>query len=275
MQYAFTKMHGLGNDFVVIQAAADAEPPAATAVRALADRRRGIGFDQLLWVTPAAAPDRAARYRILNADGGEVEQCGNGVRCIARFLADAGADTRMTLESPAGPVEARIEAGGQVTVGMGVPVTEPAAVPFDPRGAAGPPYRIAVAGATVDAYVVAIGNPHAVVFVDDVATAPVAAIGAALQSHPQFPERVNAGFLALSGDGGGRLRVYERGVGETRACGTGACAATVAAALAGHPTTPLRLDLPGGELVVSWQGEKDTVWLTGPATTSFQGTVNL
>ncbi|MEO0997082.1 MAG: diaminopimelate epimerase, partial [Pseudomonadota bacterium] len=233
MQYAFTKMHGLGNDFVVIQAAADVEPPGTAEVRALADRRLGIGFDQLLWVTPATTVDTAARYRVLNADGGEVEQCGNGVRCIARFLADAGAGERMTLESPAGPVEARIEPGGNVTVGMGVPVTEPAGVPFDPMGAAGPPYRIAVAGAAIDAYVVGFGNPHAVVLVDDVASAPVETIGAALQAHEQFPERVNVGFLALAGDGSGRLRVYERGVGETRACGTGACAATVAAALAG------------------------------------------
>ncbi len=285
MHLEFTKMHGLGNDFIVFDAAAMADMPSPAQLRALADRHTGVGFDQALAVLPAKGSGAAAFYRIFNADGSEVEQCGNGVRCVAEWLrlhgrAPDGATLR--LDSDGGPVEARVLAPGLVTVDMGEPRFEPESLPFLPPAA-----PLTTAGAatlsprhalllpngtgTAEVSIVSMGNPHAVLLVPDVDTAAVGQLGPLLESHPAFPRRVNVGFLQIVDDTHVRLRVFERGVGETRACGTGACAAVAVGRRAGRLAREVDVALPGGTLRITWPGPGHSLWMTGPASTAFEG----
>lgn len=274
----FTKMHGLGNDFIVIDGVRQAVALTAEQVRALADRHFGIGCDQLLLLE---APRHAAAdftYRIFNADGGEVEHCGNGARCAARFVHDQGLSDKTTLsfDTLGGLIRPRLLPDGQVEVEMGVPCFEPARIPFTapadaPAGA--PDYPLQVADQTLTIAALAIGNPHAVLRVPDVDTAPVATLGPLIEAHARFPRRVNVGFLQVVSRREGRLRVYERGAGETLACGTGACAAFVAGVRWGLFDAQVRLHLPGGALELAWAGPGTPVYLTGPAVTVFEGTL--
>jgi diaminopimelate epimerase len=276
MQMLFTKMHGLGNDFIVVDAGGYDLPDAAT-IRGLADRRTGIGFDQLLWLEPPRTAGTDAYYRIFNADGHEVEQCGNGARCIAWFLAGHTADghqREFSLEHPTGISRAEIIADGEISVELGVPNFEPAGVPFV-ADAEQPSYSIAVAGEVVEAGVVSIGNPHAVIEVDSVDGAPVERLGPLLESHDRFPNRANIGFMQVVAADRIRLRVFERGTGETRACGTGACAAVIVGRAAGRLADTVVVELPGGTVTVSWEGPGSGVWLTGEAVTVFEGTIEV
>jgi diaminopimelate epimerase len=276
MSLRFTKMHGLGNDFVVVDAIRQAVSLAPAQVRSLADRRFGVGCDQVLLVEPPRLPGTAFHYRIFNADGSEVEQCGNGARCFARFVRDEGlsADDVIAVGTARGPITLYLEPDGQVRVDMGAPRLDPADLPFEaPARAAA--YPIEVDGERLEIGAVSMGNPHAVLLVDDVATAPVDRLGPRLESHPRFPRRVNVGFMAVGGRDRIDLRVYERGSGETLACGTGACAAVVSGRLRGLLDAQVRVRLPGGELRVSWQGGDAPVWMTGPAVKVFEGTVAL
>lgn len=271
MTLAFTKMHGLGNDFVVLEAAEDAAVPSATRWRVLADRHTGIGFDQALVIMPPRRADAQAYYRIFNADGGEVEQCGNGARCVAEWLrlharvptVSGGSNAAvLRLDSPGGRIEATFGKPGTVAVNMGVP-----------RFAADGETSLDLDGTTVRFTQVSMGNPHAVLQVDNVDTAPVGTLGARLESHPFFPDRTNVGFLQIVDRGHARLRVFERGVGETRACGTGACAAMATAGRLGLLGESARISLPGGDLELRWRGEGEPMWMTGPATVAFRGQV--
>ncbi|MCC7257315.1 MAG: diaminopimelate epimerase [Gammaproteobacteria bacterium] len=272
MHLPFTKMHGLGNDFVVVRANGTA-PPAAGTIRALADRRTGIGFDQLLWLDRARIAGAAAFYRIFNTDGSEAEQCGNGARCIAALLGE-GPGRGLVLQHRGGTSRARIELNGQVSVEIAVPQFDPARVPFLAEHEADS-YKVRVKRRNVELRVVSMGNPHGVLRVDDVDAAPVATLGPALESHERFPNRANIGFMQVLDPEHVRLRVYERGVGETRACGTGACAAAVVGRRAGWLADRVTVALPGGELVVRWDGPGTPVWLTGEAVTAFEGTVEI
>ncbi len=275
MQLPFVKMHGLGNDFMVVRDQPDALLPDAAAIRRLARRREGVGFDQLLWIEAPRSAGTDAWYRIFNADGGEVEQCGNGLRCIARLLGEApGAPPVLRLECRAGVSEARIDGPGVTAVSMGAPRFAPADIPMT-AAAEADTYRLEAGDRTVEVAALSMGNPHCVLLVDDVESAPVAELGPALEHHPAFPERCNVGFLEPRGRDRALLRVWERGVGETRACGSGACAAMVAGRRRGLFGDEVRLGLPGGDLVVSWRGPGEAVWLTGPAQYSFEGTVAL
>ena len=273
---AFTKMHGLGNDFVVIDAVRQPIRLTEAQVRYLADRHFGIGCDQLLIVEPAQTPDVDFRYRIFNADGGEVEQCGNGARCFARFVFDQGlTDKReIRVETKKGIIAPRLEADGNVTVDMGVPVLNPADVPFmsDSDAFVQP---LDVAGRTVAITAVSMGNPHAVQVVADVDTAPVAEQGPLIERHPRFPARVNAGFLQIVDEHNARLRVFERGAGETLACGTGACAAVVAGILRELLVSPVSVETRGGRLSIAWDGIGTPVLMTGPAVAVFTGEATL
>lgn len=271
---AFTKMHGLGNDFIVLDATADAQLPDAALWRRLADRHEGIGFDQALVLLPPRSAGTDAYWRIFNADGGEVEQCGNGVRCVAEWLrlagraGEAGRDAAgaLRLESAGGIVTARFPAPGRVAVDMGVPRF------ID--GGAGGDHELTLDGATVRFSQVSMGNPHIVLRVPSVDTAPVTTLGPALERHPMFPRRTNVGFLEVVDRGRGRLRVFERGAGETRACGTGACAAMAAGRRAGLFDAAVTIALPGGELVIDWPGGDAPLWMTGPAAVAFRGEVH-
>ncbi len=267
-------MQALGNDFLVLDtAAARGLSLTAGQWRALADRHRGIGFDQALVLEPAHRNDTLAFYRIYNADGLEVEQCGNGVRCLAELLRRQGraSDGQLQLESPAGLVKALWRQPGLVAVDMGEPDFSPAAVGFDAAGQRGPQYSLDVLQQQVQFSIASMGNPHAVMEVPDVATAAVATIGAALESHPRFAQRVNAGFRQILDRQHVRLRVFERGVGETLACGTGACAAVATGVRDGLLEPRVQVDLPGGSLTVAWQGPGTNLWLEGPAEVSFTG----
>lgn len=274
MRLPFTKMHGLGNDFMVVRNAGELD---ATTVRGLADRHTGVGFDQLLWLQDANSSDTDVYYRIFNADGGEVEQCGNGARCIARFIAGENddADRLWRLGYPGGVVEARIQSDGNVAVNMGEPDFDPASLPFNVAGLAtsGDLYRLDVDGDSLEIAAVSMGNPHAVIEVADVDTAPVARLGPLLEGHERFPNRANIGFMQVVADNRIRLRVFERGVGETSACGTGACAAVAAGRRAGRLAGDVAVSLPGGELRVQWAGPGEPVWLIGEAVKSFEGVV--
>lgn len=273
---AFTKMHGLGNDFVMIDAVRQNVNLTEALVCYLGDRHFGIGFDQLLVVEKSQTPGVDFRYRIFNADGGEVEQCGNGARCFARFVFDQGlTDKReIRVETKKGIITPRLEADGNVTVDMGVPVLKPADVPFisDSDAYVQP---LEVAGTTVAITAVSMGNPHAVQVVADVDTAPVAEQGPLIEHHPRFPARVNAGFLQIVDAHRVRLRVFERGAGETLACGTGACAAVVAGILRELVVSPVTVETRGGELTIAWNGVGTPVMMTGPAVTVFSGTLTL
>jgi diaminopimelate epimerase len=276
MLLQFTKMHGLGNDFMVIDAINQSVFLSAGQVRALADRHRGVGFDQLLLVEAASAPDADFRYRIFNADGGEVGQCGNGARCFMRFVQEQGLTEKQQLrvETASGPLQLIQESNGQVTVDMGVPRLEPADIPFEAPAFAAH-YPLEVAGLHLEIGALSMGNPHAILQVDDIATAPVHELGPAIEHHPRFPERVNAGFMQIVDAATIRVRVFERGAGETLACGSGACAAVVAGRLWEQLGPRVKVVLTGGELVVSWAGIGSPVLMTGPATTVYQGRIAL
>jgi diaminopimelate epimerase len=272
MRVAFTKMHGLGNDFIICDAAGENFEPSAGLWRRLAARRTGIGFDQALVLEKPRHEGTAAYYRVFNSDGSEVEQCGNGARCIAALLRLRGAagDGALTLESPAGLVHTRARGADLVAVELGVPDFAPAALHFEAL-ARSDAYRLHVAGEEIEIGAVSIGNPHAVVAVDDVATAPVERLGPALEHHPRFARGVNVGFVQRESRTRLRLRVYERGAGETLACGTGACAAVAVGRERGELDAEVQVIVRGGELRVNWEGPGEPIWLTGPAEVSFAG----
>jgi diaminopimelate epimerase len=276
MQFEFTKMHGLGNDFVVIDAINQSVSLTPEQLRLLADRHLGIGFDQLLLVEAATTPTADFRYRIFNADGGEVGQCGNGARCFMQFVHEHGLSRKMTLqvETRSGPLQLARTATGEVTVDMGIPRLEPAEIPFL-APARDVTYTLDANDIQLDISALSIGNPHAVLLVNAVDSAPVAELGPLIESHPRFPERVNVGFMEIVDADNIRLRVYERGAGETRACGSGACAAVVAGRLRQRLSENVKVLLNGGELVVSWVGTGHPVLMTGPATTVYQGRIEL
>jgi diaminopimelate epimerase len=276
MQLAFTKMHGLGNDFIVFDVQRPEQVPSATTLRRLADRRTGIGFDQALVLEPPRRAGSDVYYRIFNADGSEVEQCGNGARCIARLVASRAAvrDRALSMDSPGGLVSARLRPDGLVSVAMGVPDFAPRSLPFDADQEA-PTYGIELPSGPVEFGAVSIGNPHAVIRVRSVRDAPVDTVGPAMENHGRFPRRVNVGFLEIVAPDHVRLRVFERGVGETQACGTGACAAVAVGRRHGPLAEEVRVDVPGGRLIVQWPGPGEPIWLTGPAETAFEGHVEI
>jgi diaminopimelate epimerase len=271
----FSKMHGLGNDFIVIDAINQQVDLSLSQIRFMADRRFGIGCDQLLLVESAQSPDADFRYRIFNADGGEVSQCGNGARCFARFVHDTGLTDKDTIavETASGIIYPTLHADGSVTVDMGRPRFEPAEIPFivEERSTT---YMLTVPEhGKVEIGTVSMGNPHAVMLVDNVDTAPVLKLGPLMESHPQFPERVNVGFMQLCESDRIRLRVFERGSGETSACGTGACAAVVSGIRRGLLANEVTVSLPGGDLQIRWADEDSSVWMTGPAEHVFDGEI--
>mgnify|MGYP001823251861 CR=1 FL=1 len=276
MQFDYLKMHGTGNRILVVdQREESMQPPDSVTLRRLGSAATGPGFDQLMWVTAAQHSGNIAAYRVFNADGSEVEQCGNGVRCVAAALArEASVPREFTLESPAGPVSAAILDDGQVSISMGAPAFEPARIPFvaDEEQLQ---YSLEVDGQQFEVAVISMGNPHCVLKVEDVAEAAVEKLGPLIELHERFPERVNVGFMSIIDRYSIALRVHERGVGETLACGTGACAAVVAGQRLGLLDETVSVRLPGGQVVVSWRGEGDPVWLTGSAELISEGTVQL
>jgi diaminopimelate epimerase len=287
MKLKFTKMHGAGNDFVVIDAINQHIDFSPEQWRKLGDRRFGVGADQMLVVEKPQSPGCDFRYRIFNSDGGEVEQCGNGSRAFVKFVAEKGLTTLRSIkvETKAGIIVPRLEDDGSITVDMGPPVLEPALVPFDTEGLEGTPQgrdtlwplvlELGGARETTMISVVSMGNPHAVQIVDDVDTAPVELNGPLIERHVRFPKRVNAGFMQVLNRQHVKLRVFERGVGETLACGTGTCAAVVAGIRRGLLDSPVRVDARGGQLSIAWAGEGQPVFLTGPAVTVFEGEIEI
>ena len=276
MKIRFTKMHGLGNDFVVLDAVTQAIDLTPAQARFLADRHFGVGCDQILVVEKTARPDADFRYRIFNPDGGEVEQCGNGARCFVRFVHEKGLTGKRAIrvETKGGLIEPRLEADGLVTVSMGVPRFEPTRVPFvSESDALVQPLQLD--GASVDITALSMGNPHAVQVVANVDIAPVAGQGPLIENHPRFPQRVNAGFMQVVNRNAIRLRVHERGAGETLACGTGACAAVAAGIARGLLDSPVRVATRGGELTVAWGGPGQPVSMTGPAVTVFDSEIEI
>jgi diaminopimelate epimerase len=272
----FTKMHGLGNDFVVIDAIAQSLTMTEALARRLADRRRGIGCDQVLLVEQAQLPGTAFHYRIFNPDGSEVEQCGNGARCFARLVHDKGlsADAQIRVGTAAGPIVLKLMPDGQVQVDMGIPRFEPAEIPMAVPHRA-PAYDLGQGCKAKRIGAVSMGNPHAVIEVTHLEQAPVASMGPRIETDPLFPNRVNVGFMQVIDQGRIDLRVWERGVGETQACGTGACAAAAVGRIWGELGEQVRVRLPGGELVIDWPGEGEPMLMTGPATTVFEGEITL
>lgn len=272
----FTKMQALGNDFVVIDAINQAVALHPQQIRQLADRRFGIGCDQLLLAERPSRSDTDIRYRVFNADGGEVEHCGNGIRCLARFLYEKKLTERheLRVETCNSLAVVRLCDDGPIAVNMGRPVLEPARIPFRSTAQA-TEYPLALEHDTITIGAVSMGNPHAVMQVDDVDAAPVASLGPAIAHHRDFPQRVNAGFMQVLGRDRVRLRVYERGVGETLACGTGACAAVVSGRLRGLLDARVKVDLTGGQLMIYWDGGDAPVWMTGPALTVYEGEIRL
>jgi diaminopimelate epimerase len=276
MRLEFTKMQGLGNDFVVIDATVAPVVLTPAQLRFIADRHFGVGCDQILMVEPARSADTDFYYRIFNADGGEVEQCGNGARCFVRYVHERGLTQKTVIRvgTLGGIIEPRLEADGQVTVNMGAPVFEPVRVPFR-APALQPLYDLLVNKKTIKINSLSMGNPHAVQVVPDVDTAPVASEGPLIEAHPDFPQRVNAGYMQVVDRTHIRLRVYERGAGETLACGTGACAAVVAGIQRGLLDSRVTVSTRGGDLVIVWAGAGQPVLMTGPAVTVFDGAVTL
>ncbi len=272
----FSKMHGLGNDFMVVDAISQPFRLRPDIVRELADRNVGVGFDQLLVVEPPGLPDVDFRYRIFNADGSEVEQCGNGARCFAKFVRDQRLTNKKNIrvQTARGVIELELLKNGMVVVNMGVPELNPPAIPFAAERRK-QSYTVEVGSKTVELSAVSMGNPHAVIIVDNVDAAPVSDLGPHLENHPRFPSRANIGFLQILSRGHARLRVYERGTGETLACGSGACAAVVAGCLQGLLDNRVVLELRGGRLVIEWQGEGAPVMMEGPATSVFEGQLRL
>jgi diaminopimelate epimerase len=267
MRIAFTKMHGAGNDVIVFDAPVAAALPSPAQFRALGDRRTGIGFDQALVLMPPRQPGTATY-------GGEVEQCGNGARCVAALLHQRGAPAAFTMDSTGGRIAARMLGSDRVSINMGVPDFAPAALPFQTPASA-VTYQLAVDGETVEFGAVSMGNPHAVLRVADVTSAPVERLGKALQARPEFPRQVNVGFMQVVDAGHIKLRVYERGAGETLACGTGACGAVAVGRQLGLLGPDVEVHVPGGKLGVNWQGPGQPIWLTGPAVVAFRGEVEI
>jgi diaminopimelate epimerase len=276
MRIEFTKMHGLGNDFVVFDAPPGGRLPTRAQWQRLADRRAGIGFDQALVLEPPHHPGFQIFYRIFNADGAEVEQCGNGARCVALHLHQRGrvTDETIAMESLGGAVYARIERDGVVAVDMGAPRFDPGALPFDAPAEA-PTYRLEVNGTAIEIGAVSMGNPHAVLIVPSVADAPVAVLGPAIERDRRFPNRVNVGFMEIVRRNEIRLRVFERGAGETLACGTGACGAVAVGQRLGLLDARVLVHAPGGDLEVRAESRGESIWLTGPAAVSFAGWVDV
>ena len=276
MQLKFTKMHGLGNDFVVIDATTAPVVLTPAQLRFIADRHFGVGCDQILMVEPARSTDTDFYYRIFNSDGGEVEQCGNGARCFVRYVHEHGLTNKNVIRvgTLGGVIEPRLEADGQVTVNMGKPEFDPARVPFNAPARA-LLYDLMVNKKVIKINSLSMGNPHAVQVVPDVATALVATEGPLIESHADFPQRVNAGYMQVLDRGHIRLRVYERGAGETLACGTGACAAVVAGIQRGLLNARVTVSTRGGDLVIVWAGAGQPVLMTGPAMTVFDGEIAL
>ena len=276
MLIQFSKMHGLGNDFMVVDGITQKIFFSPEMIRRLADRHFGIGFDQLLLVEPPYDPEQDFHYRIFNADGSEVQQCGNGARCFARFVRLKGLTNRdrIAVSTMSGRIVLQLEQDNQVTVNMGVPEFEPAKVPFRAQKAE-KTYLLRVAEQTVMCGVVSMGNPHCVLEVENVKTAPVETLGAELESFDRFPERVNVGFMELVSANEIRLRVFERGAGETMACGTGACAAAVVGIAQGKLRDRVKVHLPGGTLQIAWKGPGTPVFMTGPAEHVVDGEIEL
>lgn len=270
----FTKMHGAGNDFMVIDAINQTVLLSEQQIQMLAHRQFGVGFDQLLLVETSTIAD--FKYRIFNADGSEVSQCGNGARCFVRFVAEQGLSNKreIRVETASGIITPKLEENGLVTVNMGAPKFEPNAIPFIADFTASC-YSLIVSNHSVEISVVSMGNPHAVQIVEDVENAPVVSLGRQIELHPRFPERVNAGFMQIMNAHHIKLRVFERGSGETLACGTGACAAVVAGIQLGQLTSPVTVSARGGDLQITWQGGDAPVMMTGPAVTVFTGTITL
>lgn len=276
MKLKFSKMHGLGNDFVVFDGVRQTVSLTREQIRLLADRRFGVGCDQVLLVERPGQPGVDFRYRIFNADGGEVQQCGNGARCFARFVREQGLTDKETIavETASGVIHLTIEADGRVRVNMGVPRFAPSALPMAVEEEKSR-YALEVDGREITIGAVSMGNPHAVLTVDDVDTAPVGQLGPLLESHPLFPERVNVGFMQVVGRDRIRLRVFERGAGETLACGTGACAAVAVGRRWGQLDEEVDVALPGGHLTIRWASPEEPLWMTGPATHVFDGEITL
>ena len=276
MLLRFTKMHGLGNDFMVLDLISQHAHIQPKHAKQWGDRHTGVGFDQLLIVEPPSNPDVDFRYRIFNADGSEVEQCGNGARCFARFVLDKRLTVKkqIRVETKGGIIELDIRNDGQIGVNMGPPRLQPDEIPFV-ADAQALSYDVEVDGQPVALAAVSMGNPHAVLRVDDVDSAPVHSLGPKLEHHPRFPKRVNVGFIQVLDRQHAKLRVWERGAGETQACGTGACAAAVAAIRQGWMDSPLQLELPGGSLSIEWAGPGQPVMMTGPAMRVYEGQVRL
>lgn len=276
MLLKFSKMQGLGNDFAVFDFISQRGHLTPEQVRHIADRRFGIGCDQVLVVEPPEQPDVDFRYRIYNADGSEVEQCGNGARCFARFVREQRLTNKRSIrvQTLSGIIELHVLQDDRVRVDMGPPRFAPAQVPFEAVAEADS-YPLDVNGQSLDIGALSMGNPHAVLRVEDIDTAPVATLGPAIERHPRFPQRVNAGFLQVVDRHRIRLRVFERGSGETLACGTGACAAAVSGIRRGWVTSPVTVSLPGGELTIEWAGTDTPVFMTGPAVTVFRGQIKL
>lgn len=276
MELSFSKMHGLGNDFVVIDAINQSVDLTSAQVRHIADRRQGVGCDQLLLVEHSGQNDTEFRYRIFNANGKEVEQCGNGARCFALFVRNKGLTdaNRIPVQTPAGLIELIIQDDGRITVNMGAPHLEPEDIPFQATVRASV-YALSVAGETIEFGAVSLGNPHAVLTVPHVDTAPIAKLGPQIEAHSRFPNHVNAGFMEIVARDRIRLRVFERGAGETLACGSGACAAVVVGRIQGALDETVHVELRGGDLVVSWAGEGHPVLMTGSATLVYEGKIQL
>lgn len=276
MEIKFTKMHGLGNDFVVIDAINQSINLTSEQIRYIANRRLGIGCDQLLMVEAPLTQQAEFRYRIFNADGGEVEQCGNGARCFARFVVEKGLtkNKKIPVETNSGLIVLSLEENGEVTVNMGVPIFEPASLPFK-ADVMSTLYKLETSKGELDISAVSMGNPHAVLEVENVEHAAVEILGPEIEGHKRFPERVNVGFMQVISADSIKLRVYERGAGETQACGTGACAAVAAGRVLGKLAESVKVSLPGGELVIRWAGENEPLFMTGPAAHVFEGRISL
>ncbi|MEM9254837.1 MAG: diaminopimelate epimerase [Pseudomonadota bacterium] len=276
VQLRFTKMHGLGNDFVVIDLITQRFNFLPEHARRLADRHMGIGCDQILLVEAPCNPEVDFRYRIFNADGDEVEQCGNGARCFARFVREKKLTSKRNIcvETATGMLHLKVRNRSDVQVNMGTPIFEPLDIPFK-ADQLSDSYTLEVDSEAFEIGALSMGNPHAVLRVEDVATAPVAALGTAIESHSRFPRRVNVGFMQRVSAGELKLRVFERGVGETLACGSGACAAMVYARSRGWVDEMVTVELPGGKLSVSWAGDEQPVYMIGPTEVVFEGSVVL
>ena len=276
MKLSFSKMQGAGNDFVIIDAVTQVVDLSTAHIKRIADRRRGVGCDQVLLLSPPDDPDADFRYSIFNADGSRAGQCGNGARCVGRFLREKKLTRQreLTLLTDGEPLSLSITEDGRVFAGLAAPKFSPESVPFAASETAAQ-YPLEVQGQNLSVGVLSMGNPHAILMVDDCDSAPVSSLGPLIESHERFPDRVNVGFLQVNSRNDAKLRVYERGVGETEACGSGACAAAVHGMQLGLLDSDVTLQLPGGKLTVSWEGGSSPVWLGGPTASVFDGTISL